>query len=95
MQLDEELIYQYLNRANIKLSNKGFQYCASAIKLATENPQLIIKMEDLYEKVGELYRENAKNVSRAIRYSLTHLNTTNKEFLSRAVYEVQFELNKQ
>jgi len=95
MQLDEEMIFQYLSRASLKLSNKGFQYCASAIKLASENPQLIIKMEDLYEKVGELYGENAKNVSRTIRYSLTHLNTTNKEFLSRAVYEVQFSLNKQ
>jgi len=94
MQLDEELIYQYLSRAKLKLSNKGFQYCASAIKLACENPQLITRMEDLYEKVGELYGENAKNISRTIRYALSHLNTTNKEFLSKAVYEVQFALNK-
>ncbi|HHU06111.1 MAG TPA: response regulator [Clostridiales bacterium] len=94
MQLDEELIYQYLSCAKLKLSNKGFQYCASAIKLACENPQLMTRMEDLYEKVGELYGENAKNISRTIRYALSHLNTTNKEFLSKAVYEVQFSLNK-
>jgi len=93
MQLSEEMIFQYLSRASLKYGNKGFLYCASAIKLASENPQLIIKMEDLYEKVGELYGENAKNVSRTIRYSLTHLNITNKEFLSKALYEVQFSIN--
>ena len=94
MHLDEELIFNYLSRAKLKMSNKGFQYCATAIKLACENPQLITRMEDLYEKVGEIYGENAKNVSRTIRYALSHLDMTNKEFLSKAVYEVQFSINK-
>ncbi len=94
MSIEMEHVYRYLSQQNLKYGNKGFWYCSAAIKAASDNPELIIKLNKIYTEISVQFKTNEKSISRAIRYTLAPLGITNKEFISKAICEIQMTESK-
>lgn len=90
METSDALIIQYLRQQNLKMCNKGFWYCVAALKIADGDPELITKIDLIYDEIGIKYNESKASIARAIRYSLLPLGIANKEFLAKAVCELGF-----
>lgn len=78
-------IIRYLDQFGLKHSNMGFRYLLSSITIALQNPELLIKISDIYQKVAEEYSSSTSKVERTIRYAVTPMEQTNKEFIAIAV----------
>ena len=81
-------INRYLDATGIKHSHIGYRYLLAAIQLGTKSPKSLIKITDLYQKIALNYETEVISVERAIRYAVSPLNLTNKEFITKAVDDI-------
>lgn len=86
---DKIAINNYLEEQGIKHTNLGYRYLATAIVLGTES--LPGKIAELYEKIADMHDTSSLSVERAIRYSLSKKETTNKEFIFKAVDRLEMK----
>lgn len=85
MKTYDAAIILYLNNKGVKQSNKGYSFLFEAIRIGAESPNAISKVTDVYSMIAKSYGTEAYNVERGIRYAISALCVTNKEFISRAV----------
>lgn len=90
---DTKMIYNYLEEQGIKHSNLGYRYLTTSILLGLNDSSACLKITDLYQKVADFHHVKASDVERTIRYSLISSKMTNKEFISRAVDELNLAQN--
>lgn len=83
-------IYTYLDSVDIKHANLGYKYLLDTISLLIENPEKYVRITDAYQFVAKKYDTNSTCVERAIRYTIIHKSTTNKEFILKATHEIIF-----
>ena len=81
-------IYNYFEDYNIKHSNNGFRYLITAVQLGIEDIENCNKITKLYETVAEIHSTTKTNVERSIRYAIARENTTAKEFIMSAIYDL-------
>jgi hypothetical protein len=89
MTIKQSEIYNYLDSKGLKHSNIGFTYLQTSIELGIDDPGIVRRISDLYEKIAEIYCTSKPSIAGAIRCSILHLKQTNKEFISRAVEVVK------
>ena len=85
-------ICNYLKQQGIKNTNLGYRYLASAILIGLESPPL--KIADIYKTIADSHSTTALSVERAIRYSLSEKNVTNKKFIYNAVEKFEADTIK-
>ena len=85
-------ICNYLKQQGIKNTNLGYRYLASAILIGLESPPL--KIADIYKTIADSHSTTALSVERAIRYSLSEKNVTNKKFIYNAVEKFEADIIK-
>jgi len=78
------MIHFYLNKKKIKHSHIGYRYLVEAIFIGIESPMFLTKIMKVYERVAEIYHTDAGRVGRGIRYAVSPLKMTNKEFILKA-----------
>ena len=78
----------YLNDKGVKKSNKGYIFLTDAIRLGTGSPSSLLKVTELYTIIALSYGTEPYCVERGIRYAISGLGVTNKEFISCAVDEM-------
>lgn len=88
--LSDKNISKYLEKYGIHHSNTGYRYLMNAVRLGYQEPQLLYKISNLYEDIAQSYGIRTANLERAIRYSLKGLNMTSKEFIAKAVHDLQY-----
>ena len=88
MKIYNAAIILYLNNKGIKKSNKGYIFLVDAIRLGAESPNALSRVTDLYTIIAMSYGTEPHNVERGIRYAISGLGATNKEFISCAVDEM-------
>lgn len=88
MKIYDASITLYLNNKGVKKSNKGYIFLVDAIRLGAESPNALSRVTDLYTIIALSYQTEPQNVERGIRYAISGLGETNKEFISRAVDEM-------
>lgn len=64
-------IYDLLYRLGLTATSTDFFYTAYAIRLAVEQPQLLLVAQWLYSKVAQQYRTTSTTIERGIRKSTT------------------------
>ena len=84
----KQRIQQYLDEYEIKHAHSGYQYLATSISIGCKNPQIIFSLTDLLNQVAFLFGTQSDRVERAMRYAIRGTNMTNKEFIQRAVDEI-------
>ncbi|MEA5144119.1 MAG: sporulation initiation factor Spo0A C-terminal domain-containing protein [Oscillibacter sp.] len=89
---EEAEIYRYLDMelGDFKHSRSGCRYLLTAIEIGTKTTHKLIKITDLYSKVAEIYNTKPVNVERSIRYCLHPHGWANKEFIYRAIEQIQY-----
>lgn len=92
MKIYSDSINLYLSSRGIKNSNKGYIFLADAIRLGAETEDSVNRVSDLYTLIAMSYGVLPQNVERAIRYAISGLGVTNKEFIAKAVHEIANEL---
>jgi hypothetical protein len=82
----------YLDKKGIKHAHLGYRFLREAIRLGMSSPQLLTKIMDIYSEIAVLYDTDASSVERSIRYAISPLRVTNKEFVSKAVDDLYCSL---
>jgi hypothetical protein len=85
---------RYLDSMGIKHANTGYRYLMTALEIGADNPQLLYRISDLYEKVAQIHGTKKTNVEKSIRYCVSPSGMTNKEFISRAVDNLYFQQDR-
>ena len=85
---------RYLDSMGIKHANTGYRYLMTALEIVADNPQLLYRISDLYEKVAQIHGTKKTNVEKSIRYCVSPSGMTNKEFISRAVDNLYFQQDR-
>ena len=88
MKLQDSTINLYLNNKGVKKSNKGYIFLVDAIRLAAGTPTSLLKVTELYTIIAFSYGIEPHNVERGIRYAISGLGVTNKEFIACAADEI-------
>ena len=88
MKIEDSSINLYLNNKGIKKSNKGYIFLVDAIRLGAGATNSLLKVTELYTIIALSYGTEPYCVERGIRYAISGLGVTNKEFISCAVYEM-------
>lgn len=88
MKIYNASIFLYLNGKGIKNSNKGYIFLVDAIRLGAESEGALNRVTDLYTVIAMSYGTLPQNVERGIRYAISGLGVTNKEFISKAVSDI-------
>lgn len=86
--VETKTINNYLEEQGVKHSNLGFRYLITAISLGLQSPPLSMTMSDLYAQTAEKHSTDAMRVERAIRYSISNSTVSNKEFIAKAIDEL-------
>ena len=81
-------IYNYFDTYSIKHSNSGFRYLITAIQLGSDDVENYSKITKLYERVAEVHSTTRTTVERSIRYSISKMNMTAKEFIMKAIFDL-------
>lgn len=84
-------IYEYLNSEKIKHSNRAFIYLFTAICLLINHGEAEnVKLTDIYKEIAEDYGTSCYCVERAIRHEIQKKNLTNKEFITKAIHDINY-----
>ncbi len=89
MKVYNDSIFLYLNGKGIKNSNKGYIFLVDAIRLGAESEDALDRVTDLYTVIAMSYGTLPQNVERGIRYAISGLGMTNKEFIIKAVDDIK------
>lgn len=93
MGCDRVAINRYLDMYGVKHAKLGYLYLVCIIQLGVEEQSNLRSIKKLYERVAELNDTKSFQVERSIRYAILHLETTNKEFIYKAVDEFAWSRN--
>lgn len=88
MKIQDSSISLYLNNKGVKKSNKGYIFLVDAIRLVAGAPNSFLKITELYTIIALSYGTEPYCVERGIRYAISGLGVTNKEFILCAVDEM-------
>ncbi|MBP8640322.1 MAG: hypothetical protein KBI01_05415 [Oscillospiraceae bacterium] len=88
MKIQDSSINLYLNNKGVKKSNKGYIFLVDAIRLMAGSPKALVKVTELYTIIALSYGIEPHSVERGIRYAISGMGTTNKEFISCAVEDL-------
>ena len=88
MKTYDAAISLYLSSKGLNKSNKGYCFLVEAIRTALGSRDTFSKVTELYAAVAQKYVTQPQNVERAIRYTISALGVTNKEFISRAAEDI-------
>ncbi len=86
-------VYKVLNGIGVKHACKGYRYLIIAIQIGVNNPDMALKNKDIYEIIAAKYNTKASSVERAIRYVIMPFGMTNKEFISKAIDDMNYANN--
>ncbi len=81
----------YFAEKGIKPSNLGYRYLIACVQLMAEQPRRYINVNVLYSDIAKDFNRNPLSVERAIRYTLRHLDQTNKEFIANMAEALTYE----
>ncbi len=83
-------INRYLDSSGIKHSLIGYKYLFTAIRLGCESPRHLKKIYDIYSTTAQIYETQINCVERGIRFAISHLGLTNKEFILKAIDDLHY-----
>ncbi len=86
--LDAGGINDFLDSLGISHKRHGYRYISTAIKIGAHDNNKRLNITDVYEEVAGIYGSTPTAVERAIRYVITPMGMTNKEFIAKAVDEI-------